>query len=194
MYVDVVNNDIREAAGAAHGADECVSCLDVGIIAECLEDRRECMWCEWVIEGAHFVEQLEGVGQAAGAAEGEDEVGVVDGGRREAQAGHPEEHRVRGGGEMEVRGVDVEEEREGGPVGGDAVGEHVVEEGRCVGGAPGLGECGHGGGVGDDGGRAGRGGEAHAAEDAERRVAVAVPRERVQEAVVVVEGVRRRRG
>lgn len=151
------------------------------------------MWCQWVIEGAHFVEQLEGVVEAAGAAEGEYEIGVVDGGRREAESGHPEENGVRGGGKVEVGGVDVEEEGEGGAVGGDAVGEHVVEEGRGVGGAAGLGERRHGRGVGGGGGRARGRREAHAAEHAERRVAVAVPRKRRQEAVVVVEGVRRRR-
>jgi hypothetical protein len=107
------------------------------------------VWCERVIEGAHFVEQLERVGKAVGAAEGEDEVGVVDWGWREAEAGHPEEDRVRGGGEVEVGGVDMEEEGE-----------------RGVGGAAGLGERGHGGGVGDDRGRAGGRGEAHAAEHA----------------------------
>jgi hypothetical protein len=122
------------------------------------------VWCERVIEGAHFVEQLERVGKAVGAAEGEDEVGVVDWGWREAEAGHPEEDRVRGGGEVEVGGVDMEEEGE-----------------RGVGGAAGLGERGHGGGVGDDRGRR-----------RARRGACGGAREGRKEAVVFVEGVRRR--
>lgn len=154
MDVYIVDDDIGEATRGTHGAYERVSCLDVGIVADCLEDWRECMWCQRVIESAHFVEQLEGVVEAAGAAEGEDEIGVVDGGRREAEPGHPEEHGVRGGGKVEVGGVDVQEEGEGGAVGGDAVGEHVVEEGRGVSGAAGLGERRHGGGVGGGGGRA----------------------------------------
>jgi hypothetical protein len=101
---------------------------------------------------------------------------------------------VRGAGEVEVGGVDVEEEGEGGAVGSDSLGEHVVEEGRGVGGAAGLGERGHGGGVGDGDGRAGRRGEAHAAEHAKRPVGIAVLREGGEEAVVVVEGVRWRIG
>lgn len=191
MDVDVVNDDVREATRGAHGADECVSCSNVGIVAEYLEDRREYMRCQWVVEGAHFVEQPDGVREVAGATEGVDEVEVVDGGRREAEAGHPEEHGVRGVGEVEVGGVYVQEEGEGGAVGGDVVGEHVVEEGRGVGGAAGLGEGPHGGGVGDGCGCAGGRGEAHAAEHAERRVAVTILREHGQEAVVVVEGARR---
>lgn len=146
---------------------------------------------ERVIEGAHFVEQLERVREAARAAEGEDEVRVVDGSRGKAEAGHPDEDGVRGRREVEVGGVDVEEEGEGAPVGGDAIGEHVVEEGRGVGGAAGLGERRHGGGVGGGRGRARRGGVAHAAEHPQRRVAVAVAGEGIQEAVVVVEGVGR---
>jgi hypothetical protein len=98
-----------------------------------------------------------------------------------------------GGGGVGVGGVDVEE-GEDGPVGADAVGELVIKEGHGVGGALGLGERGHGGGVGDGGGRVGGGRETHAAEHAERRVSVAVPRERGQEVVLVVEGARRRRG
>jgi hypothetical protein len=78
--------------------------------------------CERVIEGAHFVERLEGVGKAVGAAEREDEVGAVDWGWREAEAGHPEQDRVRDGEEVEVGGVDMEE-GECGTVGGDALDE-----------------------------------------------------------------------
>uniref|UniRef100_A0A0A9HQ09 Uncharacterized protein n=1 Tax=Arundo donax TaxID=35708 RepID=A0A0A9HQ09_ARUDO len=44
MDVDVVNDDIRVATVAVHGADEGIRTLDVGIIAESLEERREGMW------------------------------------------------------------------------------------------------------------------------------------------------------
>ena len=70
----------------------------------------------------------------------EDEVGVVDGAGADAEAGHPVQHGEAGGGEAEVGGVDVEEERVGAAVGRHAVREHVVEERRGVGGAAGLGE------------------------------------------------------